>query len=1804
MAICTSTSSVSGRNKFSLGFKFLGLLLLVLLVSGKSWGQTLTQSGFTGVIVPQYMGSGTSTRLPVMFRATVSGLTPSTNYRYFTQGATNSTSGGGTVDFGTSNSGAGNPLIVDLSGPTYITPSSPTLVTPGTTCQTFTTDASGNYTGWFGFVNTANARFTAGNTIYPTISLNAGGTATTIVKRLALDLGITVLAFNTAAGATNGSFLNGTSSGTAKNLVALYDNVSGSGRPLAVTVIEAIGVTNTTSGLTTYGTSAGNWGVIIPNSVTNGVRRIEQYSVSTGNAVNDNQDADGNWTTGSINTTASTNGTTAKSISSTDAPLNVATTVVLSSPNPAVSSATLSANSTNNPIYRFDLAATNANATLSSLSVTTSGNYASADVSNMKLWYQSSSTFNSGTATLLSTIATPGTQGTKTFSSFTRQIVTSGNTGYFFITVDIASSISSLGSTLGVNAVTTSNIGLTSSTTFTGSTNAGGTQTIGSSTYSVTYNANAASSGSVPTDGSAYSSATQVTVLGNTGSLAKTNYTFSGWNTAADGSGTTYQPTNTFNINANTTLYALWTGSVTYSVNGGTGTAPTDATSYLSGASVTTASGSGLSKAGYTFGGWNTAAAGTGTTYAANTNAAFSFSGNITLYAKWTANNNTITFNGNGSDGGSMSAQTIATDASANLSSNGFTRTGYSFNGWNTASDGSGTAYANGASYLMGVSNVTLYAQWTVISTPTINVTGSLSAVSTTYGTASSATSFSVSGSALTADILVTPPSGFEVSQTSGGASGYAATQTVSQSGGTVNSTTIYVRLAATTTAASYSGNAVLSSSGATPQNVATVSSTVSPYSLSVSGLSGVNKPYDGGLTASLTGSAVLSSTVNSDVISLDGSPSGTFVTSTVANGKTINITGLSISGTNSSSYSLTPPTTTANITTVGLTISGISAVSRAYNTTNVATLTGTAAYVGLVNSESFTVTGTPSATFADASVATAKAITITGYTAPSANYTVTQPTALTADISKASQTITGVSATATKYVGDVDYTFAATSTTSATNALVYVSSNTAVATINASSGLVHIVAGGNTTITVSQAGNANYNAAPDVIQTLTVKATPIAAWDFNAVVSGTTYTTYTATTFNGNLVSTSGANNITRGTNAAWSTAGNSFRTAGFKNEGIATSNTDYFQVTIQAATGKNVSLSTIDANLAGTGSYCVTPGVTSQFAYSLDGTNFTLIGSAQTIIGTPQSLATIDLTSISSLQNVSNGTTIYLRYYASGQTATGGWGFYSAALGTNGLAIGGSISIPISTSTNASTIVDCATCNVSVASSSTLNIDANKTFNSVTIAPGAKLTLADTYTLTAPVTLQSSASGTATFVDANTTVSPSAITATVQQYLPTGRNWYVGVPITDASATSASALTGAGASSVSYWDETTGAWVNSYSGALSRGKGYIAVSASGSSTNNISFTGTLNTGGIPVTVTRTAGVTKEGFNLIANPYPSYLNAMTAINASAKMEPTIWYRTKGSSYEFETVNTASGIGTNVSNTGYVTGYVPPMQAFWVRVLPNTDPLQNNSETLTFTNAMRYHANPTIGQTTITTTVMKAPSTTTSVSGILRLQVSNGINSDETLIYTNDNAANGYDAYDSQKMTNGNTAIPEIYSLVGNNELVINGMNSYTLDSEIPLGFRPGKVADFSLKATELLNIGSDVRVMLKDSKLKSEVNITDGSSYTFSTTDTLATTNRFSIIFRTAGVATDINKTNNQSMVVYKNANNQIMVNYNGTLNNENTIAVYNALGQKVVNKQITDSSTAISIPNGMGVYMVTVNAGGKIATSKIVLK
>ena len=204
----------------------------------------------------------------------------------------------------------------------------------------------------------------------------------------------------------------------------------------------------------------------------------------------------------------------------------------------------------------------------------------------------------------------------------------------------------------------------------------------------------------------------KITLNANTGSVSQTSVTstksFSNWTKSGSGSlsGTTY-------------TFGAGDGTLTANYKNNSVTLPTP------------------TKTGYHCTGWYTAAS--GGTKRANAGGSYTPSAVETLYAQWAANTYTIKFNGNGSTGGSMADLSMTYDSSKNLTSNAFTRTGYTFFGWSTNKDATKESYTNGQS----VNNLTetnggtvnLYALWKKTVTVTYNANGGSGAPGASSGT-------------------------------------------------------------------------------------------------------------------------------------------------------------------------------------------------------------------------------------------------------------------------------------------------------------------------------------------------------------------------------------------------------------------------------------------------------------------------------------------------------------------------------------------------------------------------------------------------------------------------------------------------------------------------------------------------------------------------------------------------------------------------------------------------------------------------------------------------------------------------------------------------------------------------------------------------------------------------------------------------------------------------------------------------------------------------------------------------------------
>ena len=236
-------------------------------------------------------------------------------------------------------------------------------------------------------------------------------------------------------------------------------------------------------------------------------------------------------------------------------------------------------------------------------------------------------------------------------------------------------------------------------------------------TYTVKFNANG---GNGNMDDMSFTYDVPQTLRAN--AFTRTGYTFAGWATSKDGNVVYADKESVKNLksenNATITLYAQWTANtytVKFNANGGSGTMADMSFNYDEPQTLTANT---FTRTGYTFAGWATSKDGN-VVYANKESVKNLKSENnatITLYAQWTANTYTVKFNANGGSG-TMTDKTFTYDKEEPLTANSFTRTGYTFAGWNTQPDGKGTSYADEKK----VSNLTtqadgkviLYAVWT-----------------------------------------------------------------------------------------------------------------------------------------------------------------------------------------------------------------------------------------------------------------------------------------------------------------------------------------------------------------------------------------------------------------------------------------------------------------------------------------------------------------------------------------------------------------------------------------------------------------------------------------------------------------------------------------------------------------------------------------------------------------------------------------------------------------------------------------------------------------------------------------------------------------------------------------------------------------------------------------------------------------------------------------------------------------------------------------------------------------------------------
>jgi len=268
------------------------------------------------IILPKYIEgvNGTnSNRIPFAYRARLTGLLPDSTYRFYNQVVISS-------DTVIAN-GAGN-CIFTLATGGFVRTSNPSLATAGN-YGTFTTNGTGAYEGWFITEPTGNKRFVPGKYVFVRITLNDGAGGTTGALLCTTIDSVRVIKLGTAVSDSTGTGLRATSSASPKDFVFAYDDTAGTGRPISGSFIESDGTDNSTTNnyAAFYGNNVngvnGAFGIVLPNMLSNGIRRIEQRSLANGTVVASATDADGVWPSGA-NTVNPSGGTTEIILTATD----------------------------------------------------------------------------------------------------------------------------------------------------------------------------------------------------------------------------------------------------------------------------------------------------------------------------------------------------------------------------------------------------------------------------------------------------------------------------------------------------------------------------------------------------------------------------------------------------------------------------------------------------------------------------------------------------------------------------------------------------------------------------------------------------------------------------------------------------------------------------------------------------------------------------------------------------------------------------------------------------------------------------------------------------------------------------------------------------------------------------------------------------------------------------------------------------------------------------------------------------------------------------------------------------------------------------------------------------------------------------------------------------------------------------------------------------------------------------------------------------------------------------------------------
>jgi hypothetical protein len=361
--------------------------------------------------------------------------------------------------------------------------------------------------------------------------------------------------------------------------------------------------------------------------------------------------------------------------------------------------------------------------------------------------------------------------------------------------------------------------------------------------------------------------------------------------------------------------------------------------------------------------------------------------------------------------------------------------------------------------------------------------------------------------------------------------------------------------------------------------------------------------------------------------------------------------------------------------------------------------------------------------------------------------------------------------------------------------------------------------------------------------------------------------------------------------------------------------------------------------------------------------------------------------------------------------------------------------------------------------------------------------------------------------------------------------------------------------------------------------GKGYSVLPNSALNTNTakgkLRFKGAMPTTNIPIEITDSS----NSFNLIGNPYPSFISANTFLgDASTQLsEQTIWFWDKTNA-EYITVN-------NTSNR-----FISPAQGFFVKS-------KTGGGTVTFTEAMQSHQLP----------LVAVFNRIENVRPEIQLNITtNGI-SKNAAIYYYDNKSTGFDnGYDSSVFAGIESSLAVYTKLVSSADarnLAIQTLPTSNYETMvIPVGVKATENSEITFSASAL-HLPEGFNLYLED-RVHNTVTRLDTENSEYKTTVIKNTTEgRFYLHTKTKAVL------NTQTAILntvsfFKTSNNNLKI--TGLQKGKTTVSLFNILGKNIMNTSFEASSVKnIALPNlASGVYIVKLQTEEGSLNKKIILE